>query len=131
MAASSKGFHTAVDVQDYRALMRAFARADKTIQKEVKSELKGAAEPVRSDAERIAVESISHIGLPWSRMRVGITRRSVYVAPRRRNKGGSKRKNLAGLLMGEAMIPALERNEGETVARVNKAIDEMCFVWAL
>lgn len=109
----------AIRVRGLRELNRAFARADRTLRKEKNDALKRAAEPVRADAQALAAANISRLGLEWSRMRVGVTTRVVYVAPAKRavSRGGpSARPNLAPLLMDEAMLPGLERNR-ETVVR--------------
>jgi hypothetical protein len=114
----------AVVVDGYRELLRAFSVADKTLSKELRSGLRDAAEPVRSDSEALAVARIPNIGLPWSRMRVGITTRSVYIAPRQRGARGRstrKRPNLAGLLLGRAMEPALDAN----IASVSESVDDV------
>jgi hypothetical protein len=115
-----------VAVKGLRELNRAFARADKTLKREKNDALRRAAEPVRLDAESLAVANIRNIGIPWSRMRVGVTQKVVYVAPRERgvrSRGNARRRrpNLAGLLMGEAMEPALEHNR----ERVMESLDDM------
>lgn len=113
---------TAVRVEGLRALSRAFAVADKTLSRELRKGLRDAAEPVRADAEALASSRISNIGVSWSRMRVGVTRSSVYVAPRERGtRGRSRRSNLAGLLLERAMQPALEANIGD----VEEAVDDV------
>lgn len=64
----------------------------------------------------------------WAGMRIGVTRKLVYVAPKKRGvktRGGSSRSrsNLADLLKERAMQPALDRNEGALVGRVDAALD--------
>src|SRR5262245_35698478 len=88
------------------------------------------AEPVRQDAEQSALSGIRRMpGSPrWARMRVGVTRTVVYVAPRQRGTRGRRpggRPNLAGLLMDRAMQPALERHEHETTAAFERLLDEV------
>jgi hypothetical protein len=120
-----------VHVEGLAQLDRAFKRADATLHRELRGGLKRAVEPVRSDAEQLAVSGITRIGLPWSRMRVGVTARSVYVAPKKRGSRGPlrKRPNLAPLLLGKAMLPALEKNQ-ETVTRaVDGVLGEMERAW--
>lgn len=120
----------AIRVEGLRELNRAFARADQVLHRDLTGGLREAAEPVRADAESLALSSIPRIGLPWSRMRVGVTRRVVYVAPQRRGrKRGRRRPNLAGLLMGRAMSPALERNRGEVESRVGRVLDTVGREW--
>lgn len=111
-------------VEGLRELSHAFALADETLIRELRKSLREVAEPVRVGAERLAVSEIPTIGLPWSRMRVGVTRHSVYVAPRQRGTRSSifsKRPNLAGLLLQRSMLPALKQNE-QSVARGMEAM---------
>lgn len=121
-----------IKVRGYRELQRAFKVADKTLQVELAQALKDAAEPVRRDAEALARSSIRNIGNAWPQMRTGITSRVVYVAPRQRSKNrnpGARRPNLARLLAGRAMEPALDRNRGEVENRVGHALDLVGRAW--
>lgn len=123
------GSDTAVRVEGLRDLQRAFAKADNTMQREFRSRLKDAAEPVRDEAEQLATANISRIGLTWSRMRVGVTRTAVYVAPRERGRrGGTRRPNLA-FLLGHEMETALENNVNGVRASVEDLLDEMGRDW--
>ena len=112
-----------VRVHGLRELQRDLSRANKDIAKDLRGELKTLAEPVRALAESKADSSISHIGSRWGRMRVGVTSRSVYVAPRSKRQGGSPRPNLAALLMDRAMQPALDDLSAETVSGVELMLD--------
>src|SRR5262245_51912125 len=107
---------SAIHIRGLRELDAAFAAASKAEQKGLRLGLAEAAEPVERDAERLARERISRIGEAWPQMRIGVTSRLVYVAPRQRARSGNpnlKRPNLATLLLGRAMTPALEVNAGE------------------
>jgi hypothetical protein len=90
----------AVVVEGLTDLQRAFKAADVSVQRELRKALRLAAEPVRADAERLAVAGIPRIGTPWSRMRVGVTNREVYLAPKERGQKGRdqrlRRPNLRG-----------------------------------
>jgi len=121
----------AIHVQGLRELQKAFKAADNAEAVELRKALREAAEPVRADAERLASQNIPRIGVPWSRMRVGVTLTSVYVAPRARSGriAGRKRPNLAGLLLGRAMEPALEQNHEQVVHRVDEALLTVGRVW--
>jgi hypothetical protein len=115
----------AVRVRGLRELNRALKRTDVATRQRIHAELADVAEPVRADAERLAVQEIRKIGPEWSRMRTGLSVNLVYVAPakrssRRRNR---KRKNLAGLLMDRAMQPALEQNATQIERRLGQALD--------
>ena len=118
-------------VEGLAELQRAFAVADKSLSRELRSSLREVAEPVRADAESLAVASIPRIGVPWSRMRVGVTRRTVYVAPKERGTrfAPRKRRNLAGLLMGRSMLPALRRNEPQIERRMEEMLDTVGREW--
>lgn len=91
------------------------------------------AEPIRADAEALAVSSITRIGVPWSRMRIGVTRRAVYVAPRQRGARGRgnprSRPKFADLIEQRAMTPALERNKPMIEARVEAAFEQLADRW--
>jgi hypothetical protein len=95
-----------------------------------------AAAPVRSDAQTLASARIRnlHPGAPWTRMKVGVSRTVAYVAPVERgiqSRGGQRRRrpNLADLLMGRAMEPALEHNREVVARRVERLIDDVANVW--
>lgn len=124
----------ALRIEGYRELLRAFARADKTLNRELRDALREAADPVRADAESLASSEIRNIGERWSRMRVGVTTRAVYVAPRERGVGTRanaprRRPNLAGLLMDEAMQPALDANQDGVVRQVEHVLDTVGRDW--
>jgi hypothetical protein len=111
-------------VEGLAELVRAFSLTDKKEQELFRDARRAVAEPVRADAQLLASSSIHHIGIPWSQMRVGLTRTSIYVAPRQRGSRGRGRRhrpNLADLLMNRALQPALDRN----IANAEKAFDDM------
>lgn len=116
-------------------LQRALRLADRDVRLGVRTSLRRMAEPVRSDAERLATSEIRRIGVPWSRMRVGITVHTVYVAPvergrRSRQNQRIRRPNLAGLLMDRAMLPALQQNEQRTVAEFEEMLTTVANDWS-
>jgi hypothetical protein len=121
----------AVHVDNLAQLDRAFKRADTALHRELRQSLVRAAEPVRSTAEELAVSGIPRIGAQWSRMRVGVTARSVYVAPKTRGRRGAlrKRPNLALLLLGRSMLPALEQNEPRVFEEVERALRDVERIW--
>lgn len=118
-------------VEGLADLQRAFALADRKLSKELRGSLRDAAEPVRVGAETLAGSRIPRIGVPWSRMRVGVTRHSVYVAPRERGTRlqSRKRRNLPGLLLDRAMLPALSANQTQVERRVDKLLGEVGRAW--
>ena len=90
-------------------------------------ELQAAAKPIKQDAQTLALASITHLGGPWSRFRIGIAGggETVYLAPASKRKGGSPRPNLAPLLLHDAMEPAVDRNTGEAVAKIEAMVDRV------
>lgn len=116
-------------VQGLGSLSRAFTGASRELGKEVKNELRVVAEPVRARAEVLAVQRISHMGplraRSWAGMRVGATSKAVYIAPKRRGRRGSKRPNLANLLLDRAMEPALAENRSKIEARMEILVDSL------
>lgn len=123
-----------LSVRGYRELKIAFRYADNEIRKELDNRLRGVAEFVRTDAEELALGRVRNVGVPWSRMRVGVTSKSVYVAPkkrgvRRRGPEGRRRPNLADLLMDRAMQPALDGNQREILAGVDALLADIGRGW--
>lgn len=114
-----------------RELNRAFARADRKLRLEKNDALERAAEPVRSSAESLASATIKPGKVPWDAMRIGVTQRVVYVAPLQRSTrvARRKRKNLAGLLMDQAMQPALDMHRSEVVERVDDLLADVGREW--
>lgn len=111
------GSVAAVNVLGLRELELAFAQAGKRANRELRAELRKIAEPIRADAENLAASAITRIGPNWSKMRVGVTRTLVYVAPKERGvktKGPDPRRRpkFADLMLERAMDPALEKNKG-------------------
>lgn len=120
---------TGVKVRGLREAQRAFARAGRDAKKRVRDELRHVADPVARTAEGYARSRIENIGEKWPLMRVGVTTRVVYVAPKQRGVRGRgsprKRPNLAELLMARAMEPALTANAGEVERGVERALDRI------
>jgi hypothetical protein len=137
-----------IHVRGLDQLNRALRRASRDVRLGIRKELREIAEPVRADAEALAFTEISGIrkaatrthhrgrGRPkrWERMRTGLALANnvIYVAPVQRGVRGADprgRPNLADLLMGKAMEPALERHKGEIEARVGAALDTIAARW--
>ena len=120
----------ATAVRGLADLQRALKTADKNVRLGVRRELRQVAEPVRADAQELAAAEIRNIGPAWSRMRTGVTRRVVYVAPRQRSRASRtnprlRRPNLAGLLMGQAMEPALQRHQPQIEREMEQMLDRV------
>lgn len=99
-------------------LRRLAAAAGPDVKKDLDKRLRELAEPIRADAEGLARSGIRRVGIPWSQMRVGVTQRLVYVAPKQRGvkaRGAHPRRRprFADLLEQRAMTPALERNRDD------------------
>lgn len=103
--------------------------------KDMNDALRSAGEPVRQDAEALAVSQISRMTIPWSRMRLGIKRDYVYVAPvergvKSRTQTGRRRPKFKTKLLDEAMAPALERNTDKVAQEMQDAVKDMGRLWA-
>ncbi len=117
-----------VAVRGLRELNQALRRADRTTRAEFRTGFRKIAEPVRKEAEQLALSDITRISEPWSRMRTGVTTKLVYVAPRQRGLKGPnsrKRPKFADLLMNRALAPALERKQGEVEHDIERLIDHV------
>lgn len=123
----------AVRIEGLRELERAFKLYGKGLEKGLREVLETAAEPVRLDAQRLARSALKPpVNVDWSLMRVGVTRRTAYVAPaqrgtRRRNAG---RPNMRELLLGRAMEPALGQNISTVEGEFTDALDDLARLWA-
>jgi hypothetical protein len=120
-----------VRVRGLRDLERAFARFGAAEKKMLTASLAAAAEPVRVRAQELAASRIRNIGPRWQEMRVGVTTRLVYVAPkhRRGRNPNLARPNLAPLLMDRAMSPALAEKEAEVVGLLDAALGALGDEW--
>lgn len=106
---------------------RALIAAGADFQKEKNRRLRSYARPVANDAQRLATERITNIGTRWDDMRIGVTPDMVYVAPVQRGTkvGNRKRRKFASLLIGSAMIPALELNRDSIAAKIDGLVERM------
>jgi hypothetical protein len=122
----------AVRIEGLQELERAFRLYGNGLEKGVREALETAAEPVRTDAQALAVSSIRNIGMTWSRMRIGVTRRTAYIAPQERGRArrpNRYRPNLKGLLLDRAMEPALTRNIPRVEQEIGAALDDLGRMW--
>lgn len=118
----------AVRIRGLAELQRDFRKISKDLTKELRNELKEAAEPVRAAAESKALSEIRNMPRSphWAGMRVGVAGRGmVYVVPRARRRGGSGRTNLKTLLLERAMDPALEEKRDEVLDRVDRMLGRL------
>jgi hypothetical protein len=119
-----------VRVRGLRELEQAFARFGAAEKKMLTASLSAAVEPVRARAQELAASEIRNIGPRWQEMKVGVTTKLVYVAPRARRRRGSPRKNLAPLLMDRAMSPALEEKTPEVIGLLDEVLGGLGDEWA-
>jgi len=122
-----------VAVHNLAQLNRTFKHAPKDTQRALRDEYRTVADPVKTSAETLAVSGIPRIGAKWSRMRVGVTSRLVYVAPRPRglkSRGHPRRRpNLADLLMARSLEPALAQNRHRIEADMDRMLDRLVHKW--
>lgn len=119
-----------VHVTGMTELTRAFNAAGKEAKRDLRKAFVEVAQPIASEAEALALGRISRIGGRWSKMRVGVTQKVVYVAPKQRGakaraNANLRRPNLAGLLMERALEPALQHNEPRIERAVEHALDRI------
>lgn len=110
---------SAVRVEGLRELNRALRTVSAGVRRDLRGQLRTAAEPARSEAQSLAFSQISNIGPVWGRMKIGVTTSAVYIAPATRRQGGSPRPNLGGLLLRQAMIPAADDKQQEIRERLD------------
>lgn len=117
----------AVRVSGLRELQTAFRKIGGSVNKELRDELKDAADPVKVRAQSLALTQISNMPRSprWADMRIGVSARGVYMVPRARRRGGSGRPNLKGLLLDQSMDPALMEKQDEIVQSVEKMFDNL------
>lgn len=114
-----------------KQLSRDFKRISKDLSDELVDELKDAAEDVKDEAERLALTEIRNMPRSprWAGMRIGVSRAQglVYMVPaaRSRRKPNRSRKNLAILLLDEAMDPAVERNADKVTGKVDDLLGRL------
>lgn len=124
-----------IQIEGLADLQRAFRVANVALARGVNEALDAAADPVRFTAQQFAVERIRRVGVPWSRMRVGVRGSVAYVAPvergiKSRTLHGRRRPRFKALLLDRAMIPALEANRERVIQEFDDAMHDMAKAWA-
>lgn len=118
-------------VYGLREIQGAYAKLERDTRLGMHGTLRDAAEPVQRGAEALSQARITRIGPRWWKMRVGVTRTLVYVAPRQRGIGKGKgadprrRRKFGDLLMERAMEPALEQNETQVEQLIDRFLDHV------
>lgn len=120
-----------VRIRGYKELSRAFTVADKSLKTRWRLERRAIGEPVAALAQSYALSRIPGLtqSPSWAQMKVGVTTRVVYVAPKGKRRGGSPRPNFGSLLMERAMAPALEASQTSTIRRIEMMLDRMESDW--
>jgi len=124
MPKSTLGSGYEIKIKGQKELERAFQNEKKEVLAGLKKEILAIGAFVRKDAQSNAIAEISNIGPKWYRMRMGVTPVMAYIVPSSRNRGGSPRPNLAGLL-STAMHEAADKNGAEFITRVDALIDSV------
>jgi hypothetical protein len=114
----------AVRVEGLRELQRSFGQIQTGLRRDLRTQLKAAAEPARTRAEGLAF-TIRNMTGPWSRMRIGVTASAVYLAPKSKRRGGSPRPNFKLLLLRDSMLPAAEETMPEVRERLGLWLDAL------
>jgi hypothetical protein len=126
----------AIRVEGLRELERAFKLYGRGMEKGLREALTAASEPVAAQAQTLALSSIRRMSLPWSRVRIGVTRRTAYIVPQERGRNTKRlparwsRPNLTGLLLDRAYEPALEANIKKVEREIGDALDDLARMWS-
>jgi hypothetical protein len=123
-----------VEVRGLRELELLARSKGREASRELNRGLRSVAEPIRRDAEQLAATNITRIGPKWSKMRVGVTQRLVYVAPRERGVKGrgdlpKRRPKFADLMQARAMQPALTQNSAFVLRSVDAVMTRFVEDW--
>lgn len=115
---------------------RAFGRIDSKLKGSLRKTLISAAEPVKVRTDVLGPTRIRnlHTGDPWSINRIGVTQRTVYVAPTERGRSRDpkkKRPNFKTLMLERAYEPALEEKSTEIRERLGGLLDDIADAWRL
>lgn len=125
-----------IRIEGLQDIQRSLRELDRTLDRRLREELVEVAQPVRADAERLAVRDISGLAREgralgaapeWSEMRVGVTARLVYVVPKKHGlkRGDRKRPGFGATLLHEAMEPALHANRSRLLPKVEHMLDSV------
>lgn len=119
----------AVRITGLRELERAFKLYGRGMEKGLREAMESAAEPVKQDAQTFARSAIKVGSIDWSSMRVGVTRRTAYVAPAKRRTVGSRRSKFRDVLL-PPMESALEQNIPKVEREFDDALKDLARMWS-
>lgn len=120
---------------------RAFRLYDRNLAKGIREALEAGAEVVRPTAESLAVQTLKPPkNVDWTLMRVGVTRRTGYVAPVERGrfaKGGKigaaryrRGEKFTAMMLGRALEPALDQNVPRVEQEFEDALRDLARQWS-
>lgn len=109
---------------------RALVVADAQAADDFKHVFEDVAKPMAQHATGLELQNIRRMTLPWAANRVGVSVKSVYVAPRRRGlktrgRDPRRRPNLAGLIVTRAYEPTAAQFAPRVKADVERALDRI------
>lgn len=121
-------------VKGLKELTRTFSKAPSDVNRAYRAELRTVAEPTKSTAETLATSRIRKMTPAWAKMRVGITQKLVYVAPRQRGVKGRagqvrRRPKFGTLMMDRAMQPALDQHQAQIARDFDVMLDRLVVRW--
>lgn len=127
----------AIKVDGLAQLQRAFGAADRALRNDLNDALMEAAAPVRRDAQTLTLTTISGMrkSPQWATMRTGQARGVVYVVPvergtrSRANPRLKRGQRFVQMVLLKAMNPALARNRGNVIRRLDQMLVEVGKVW--
>jgi hypothetical protein len=114
-----------VQVKDFRLFMAALAATDRKTQRVAREEIRKAGDHVKADA---ATRMASVDGKSAAGYRTRVRQRGVAVEQSIRKSPAvtRRRPNFGALQMSRALLPALDANEQNTVAALERALDTVC-----
>ena len=118
-------------VEGLSSLQKHFAVIDKELAGDLRDGFRKAAEPVRRDAEALTVQAIGISRVPWHQMRVGVTRTTVYVAPKQRgrNTPAQRRRRSYRTTVLPRMLTALHANAGRVRQEAERTLNNSIARW--
>ncbi len=130
MAANRPG----LTVDNLVPLVKTFNHAPADVKKAFRGELRTVALPIQRDTESLSKSRIRRMRLSpaWAETRIGVTQKSVYVAPKKRGKKtqvSRRRPNLKVLLLDRSFDPALDRNRDRISRDFGHVLDKVVTQW--
>ena len=123
----------AVRIEGLRELERAFKLYGRGMEKGLREAMEAAAEPVATEAQSLAVSTIKQSAIDWTRMRVGVTRRTAYVAPQQRGRGTppNRRRRICAIASRAGRWSRRSSTTSETVEReFDDALKDLARMWS-